>query len=206
MAEIVFRDTVESDYRDLATILEKQWRFSLYSKDRCLELSEIFLLSIINGSNKAETVVVDGKPQGVLVLSDMDGETIDRSAELGSRLESAKQIPNFDRCMEEMEGFHRIYSKYAKAYKHDDWAELALIIVSDSCKGIGLGRKMIDEARRITSEYGSKGLFFYTDTECNYGFYDHIGAVRVGEDKTPCMGVDLEVFVYYLEFRSQTST
>ncbi len=206
MSEIVFRDTVESDYRDLAAILDKQWRFGIYSKEHALDLAELFLVDILDGSNRAVTVEVDGRPQGILVLSDMGGDTMDKSAEIEPRVEAVRNLPNFERCMVEMEGFHRIYNDFAKLYKHEDWAELALIIVSDSCKGIGLGRKVIEEARRITSEYGKTGLFFYTDTECNYGFYDHIGAVRVGEDKTPCMGVDLDVFVYYLEFRSQTST
>jgi hypothetical protein len=64
---------------------------------------------------------------------------------------------------------------------------------------MGLGRKLIEEAARSASSYGCTGLFFYTDTDCNFGFYDHMGALRVGSTDTICNRMPLTVFGYYLK-------
>ena len=56
----------------------------------------------------------------------------------------------------------------------------------------------MEEASRLAVEHGCNGLFFYTDTDCNVGFYDHLGAECVGYKDTVCNGMPLRVFGYAL--------
>lgn len=98
--------------------------------------------------------------------------------------------------MEDLDNLYDVYNRSASVYKSPDLAELSLIIVGKGCRGSGLGKELLLEAMRITESNGKKGLFFYTDTDCNYGIYDYLGADRVSEEKIMCAGEELTVYCY----------
>lgn len=202
MAEIAIRDLQRSDYEVLSKIIDDEWRFNLYSKKYGQEIATFYLIQCANGSNVAKTLLVDGEPCGILILKEMPGEKVDLSEEYRNYKESLEhQVDTFEQCERDMDEFDRVYNEFASKYKRPEWAELGLLILSDKHKGLGLGRRLIDEARRCASERGMTGLFFYTDTDCNFGFYDHMGAVRIGQEDIICVGEPLTVFGYYLEFK-----
>jgi GNAT superfamily N-acetyltransferase len=201
MAEITIRDLREEDYGPLSQIIDDEWRFHEYSERYGLEISEAYLLYCANGAHMAKTILVDGEPCGVVAIGDMPGDRIDLSEELGEITRALEHKDRFDRYMEDNEELHRIYLDFASTFKRPEWAELKLLILSDRHKGLGLGRKLIDEACRCASEAGMEGLFFYTDTECNVGFYDHIGAVCIGYKDTLCAGEPIREYGYYLDFK-----
>jgi hypothetical protein len=199
MVDIVFRPTCPSDYRPLAEMIDREWDFHLYSEKKGLDMAEYYLLHCMHGSNEALTLLVDGDVAGVLVIREAGDDTLDFSSDLARALDSIKDDPQFDRCEGDLEAIYGQYERFALDYKRPEWAELRLVILSEATKGMGLGRRMIDEAGRIASARGKTGLFFFTDTDCNYGFYDHIGAVRVDEGCVMCMGVPLRMFAYRLD-------
>ncbi len=200
MTGLEIRDFAEEDVAPLRTILEDEWQFTYYSKQNGLDMAGYYLLSCVDGSNVSKVVLKDGTVQGILVIRDADGTTIDVSkqkAELLRKIEGDIGYGEFDTDMDALYG---VYETLASEYKKDDWAELRLLIVSKSARGSGSGLAMIREAAKESMARGKKGLFFFTDTDCNVGFYDHLGAVRVGERTVTCMGVPLRVFGYYLTF------
>ncbi len=193
---IEMRPTEKSDYPDLSRILDDEWRFSLYSQEKALKLAEYYLVDCINGANVSVTMLVDGEPKGLLVLRDMEGDTIDASGDLAEVYSEVKDDPGFGGCQADIDNLHEIYERSAERNKSSDWAELRLLIVSKDCKGMGLGKKILNEARRIAESFGKVGVFFYTDTDCNFGFYDHMGAEKVSTDDTICAGEELTVYGY----------
>ena len=200
MPEIILRDLRSEDYPVLSKMIDDEWSFHLYSKVSAEDLARYYLLHCADGANVAKTLLVDGVPAGVLVIGDMDGPTVDYSEDLAECKRSLMELENFAQCEKDLEELHRVYRSFASKNMKPEWAELRLLIISDQYKGLGLGRRMIEEARKHVSEGGKSGLFFYTDTDCNFGFYDHMGAVRVGEEDIICTGEPLKVFCYYLEF------
>ena len=202
IAEAVIRDLDRTDYEILSKIIDDEWRFNLYSKKCGLEMATYYLLHCANGANVAKTVLVDGEPCGIMVIREMPGDTIDLSEDLQRSKDSLMHLKgDFERMEEDIDELHRIYDAFASKFKKPEWAELRLLILSDKHKGMGLGRRLMEEATKCASNRGMTGLFFYTDTDCNVGFYDHIGAVRIGQEDTICTGEPLTVFGYYLEFR-----
>lgn len=201
IAEVVIRNLERSDYGALSKIIDDEWRFNLYSKEYGQEMATYYLLHCAHGANVAETILVDGEPCGILVLRAMPGDRVDLSEDLQHYEGSLKQLNGvFERMEEDIAELHRIYNDFASKYKKPEWAELRLLILSDEYKGMGLGRRLMEEGTRCASNSGMTGLFFYTDTDCNVGFYDHLGAVRIGQEDTICTGEPLTVFGYYLEF------
>ncbi|MBE6528076.1 MAG: GNAT family N-acetyltransferase [Thermoplasmata archaeon] len=199
--DIGFRDTVPEDFGDLSRIIDDEWEFGLYSEENGRRMAEFYLLSCIDGSDRAVTLLADGKAKGVLILKEMGGPAIDMSEELSLLQGELSSDPGFRQLLEDMDSLYGCYTGFANDAKRDEWAELRLLIVADECKGHGFGRMMMDEAERIAESSRKTGFFFYTDTDCNFGFYDHIGSSRVAEREIMCMGTPLTVYGYSLVFR-----
>ena len=57
-------------------------------------------------------------------------------------------------------------------------AELALFVVSPSCRGQGVGKALFQAALDYTGQQKLDEIYLFTDTSCNYGFYEHQGMRR----------------------------
>jgi GNAT superfamily N-acetyltransferase len=200
MTEIELRRIRESDYRPLAEMLDREWKFYIYPQRNGVNLAEYYLFHCLDGANEERVLTVDGRPEGILVIREAGDDVLDFSREMAESFERIRDDPETDRCLRELGVLVDIYNRFAAVHKRPEWAELGLLIVSDRTKGMGLGRRLIAEAESLTKARGRTGLFFYTDTDCNFGFYDHIGAVRVGTEQMICAGELLTVFGYYLDF------
>lgn len=58
---------------------------------------------------------------------------------------------------------------------------LSLFIVSKEARGCGIGKELIKRFRHYLNEEGVEKIYLFTDSLCNYQFYDHLGFER--EDK-----------------------
>ncbi len=198
MSGIELRPICRSDYRPLAEILDDEWEFHLYSKTKGLDMAEYYLMHCLHGCNVAEVITVDSRVEGVIVIREAGDDRMDFSDDLQRCLESIRDDPGFDQCMRDLDVICEQYEAFSRDHKRPEWAELGLLILSDRNKGKGLGRRLIDEALRTAADRGRTGLFFFTDTDCNFGFYDHMGAVRMDEGCVMCMGQPLWMFAYHL--------
>ena len=201
MVRFYFRKIIESDYRPLAEILDEEWKFHLYSKSKGLDMAEYYLFHCLDGANEAMVLAVDGRPDGIVIIREVGEDRLDFSKDLQRCHRAIEDDPSFERCIEDLKAINDQYEIFARDHKTPDQAELRLVIISERDKGMGLGRILIDEALRMASSRGKRGLFFFTDTDCNYGFYDHIGAVREAEAEIVCMGMPLGMFAYRLDCR-----
>lgn len=103
-------------------------------------------------------------------------------------------------------------NKYAEAIRQDDArthelsdpvkphteAEIVLFIVDGSMRGQGLGKALWLSMLETLDWHRVRRYFLYTDTECNYMFYEYRGLLRVAEKinaKGP-MGEPLDKFIY----------
>jgi GNAT superfamily N-acetyltransferase len=201
MAEIAFRDPVRGDIGPLSKIADDEWRFRVYSEEHGLDFAAYYIVKCIHGANTASTLTVDGEPCGIVVVGGMPGETLDLSEDLSRYAELLEDLEDFGPCRRDLVELERIYGEFASRFRESGWAQLTLLLLSDRHKGLGLGRRMLEYASKCASTAGMKGLYFFTDNECNVGFYDHMGAVRFAEESMVCAGEILKVYGYYLEFR-----
>ena len=74
------------------------------------------------------------------------------------------------------------------------------MMLSPEAKGTGIGRRMFAEASDHLCGKGCRGMYWVTDTDCNFGFYDHIGAERVAERELKLTEGTLTRYVYRLRF------
>lgn len=60
-------------------------------------------------------------------------------------------------------------------------AELALFAVDSSCRGKGIGKQLFQSALDYMKQEQLDKFYLFTDTSCNYGFYEHQGMERCVE-------------------------
>ncbi len=74
--------------------------------------------------------------------------------------------------------------------------QLNLIIVLPEYQGCGLGRRLIEVARKHMRELGCKHFFLMTDNRSDWEFYEHLGMERVAEDHSQDTGDGFIVYIY----------
>jgi len=88
-----------------------------------------------------------------------------------------------------------MYNKFIKHHKPD--GEITFLASKPNSGLKGIGRGLVDELRK---RYKGKCLYLFTDSSCNYGFYDHMEfkcedkrSILIESDGTK---VDLDCYLY----------
>ena len=61
--------------------------------------------------------------------------------------------------------------------------ELAFFAISEKCRGKGLGKKLFQTVVDYMKSQDISNFYLFTDTSCNYPFYEHMGLTRRCEKK-----------------------
>ncbi len=99
---------------------------------------------------------------------------------------------------------HQAYDQLMHAAQGSFDGEVVLFIVSEEMRGRGVGKKLITDFLELCRRRGLNRIYLYSDTSCNYGFYDRMGFQRIGEkkirDENLETGQDFTVFLYEYQF------
>lgn len=60
--------------------------------------------------------------------------------------------------------------------------ELAFFVVDGNQRGSGVGKQLYQQFLDYMTSENLKTFFLFTDTTCNYGFYEHQGLKRLAEE------------------------
>ncbi|HCQ90394.1 MAG TPA: GNAT family N-acetyltransferase [Clostridium sp.] len=77
---------------------------------------------------------------------------------------------------------HEIYHKLILGKEKEFDGVLTLFAVTQDCRGLGVGKKLLFNFFEYLKKKNSTHIYLYTDSSCNYGFYDSQGFVRLGEE------------------------
>lgn len=83
--------------------------------------------------------------------------------------------------IEDYKRLHKIYHNFSEKHKGEFDGVLTLFAVNESCRGLGVGTKLLSELSEYLKSKNTKRIYLYTDTTCNYGFYEHKGFERLEE-------------------------
>lgn len=78
-------------------------------------------------------------------------------------------------------GIHAIERRLIRMSGHYLPAEVVLFVTAPQTRGLGLGARLFDTLLQSFREQGVHDYFLFTDTTCNFGFYEHRGLTRAAE-------------------------
>ena len=190
MNQVTTREVKEKDLPAIKEMVINTWSF--YTEifedetERNIVVTQ-FLNFVLHDSSFGRVAVADNKVVGVM-LGSANGE-----------------VPKFRMLQESplgaffMLGFaeearKNFYDNYLSKYlavleqvlggKEEAYDGSALFFaVSEEVRGMGVGKKLWNELKTYFRETNTKSIYLFTDTNCNFGFYDYNGFERVGEQE-----------------------
>ena len=156
--------------------------FERYLSNRVLRYlyARYFLLDEILNATDVIAAYEDDKLKGLL-MARIEGSEERSSGAIASRLYvrlfsllqgtiAGRGTDAYELANKEM--LKEYSSKYLLA------GEVIFLAVDPTSHGQGIGRMLIEELSR---RHKGQRIYLFTDSGCSYGFYEHMGFVRVGE-------------------------
>ena len=179
--QVELREYQKEDFEELQTIVRKTWHYDdLCSAKTAEKLARVFLSGCLTNYTFSKVAVLDGKVVGVILVNNK----AKHKCPLGLRMQQIKALTALF-LSKEGRGVFEIFKNVSGIDKEllqecdmEYPAELALFAVDSSCRGKGIGKQLFQLALEYIKQEKLDKFYLFTDTSCNYGFYEHQVMVR----------------------------
>lgn len=181
---VAFREYRKQDAPFLEDIIRNTWEYDSFCSPKVAkQMARLYLASCLVEQDYAKVALIDNKPVGIIMAKNITKHKnsfrflynqLIRAIPLYLSKEGRKtakiflEINNIDL---------KLLSEQHKNYD----GEIAFFAINEQCRGLGIGKSLFDMALEYFESQQIKSYFLYTDSSCNYGFYEHQGMVRCGE-------------------------
>ena len=179
--KIEIREYQKTDFKALESIIKETWNYDKFcSSKTALKLAKVFLSSCLTNYTFSRVAVFDGNVVGIILANDIKNHNCsfsDRWLQVKSILSlyCSKEGRKVSDIFKNVSGIDKqLLQENKKVYP----AELALFAVSSSCRGKGIGKILFQSALDYMKQANLKEFYLFTDTSCNFGFYEHQGMTR----------------------------
>lgn len=179
--QITLRDYQKEDFKELQAIVRKTWHYDEFcSPKTAAKLAGVFLSSCLTNHTFSRIALLNNKPVGIILVKNR----AIHKCPVKYRLKQIKSILSLylskeGRKVSKIFGSVNGIDKQLLADVNKSYpAELSLFAVDSSCRGKGIGKQLFNAALEYLKEQKLNEFYLFTDTSCNYGFYEHQGLVR----------------------------
>lgn len=208
---VLYRNVEEYDYPEIEQLINSTWKFDeIISDKQTLHIAlSLYLNAVLQASTYGQVAVYEGKVIGVI---------------FGSAKQCVKKHTSLEKHA--MDLFDHIeneaHSTFFIAYKEvilETYKELLektnqefdgaveFFAVSSEYRGLHVGSHLMNYLFDYFNEQKVNSIYVYTDTTCNYGYYDHRGFVLRGEKSVvfnlePAK-IPMNIFIYSYDFEKK---
>ncbi|MGL6173098.1 MAG: GNAT family N-acetyltransferase [Cellulosilyticaceae bacterium] len=187
MKQLIYRTIKKSDYPTIKALINSAWHFERFATHERIreDILEIYLRNCLIEQTFNTVVEDEGKVIGIL---------LGRSEKAYKKYKvNPHTLPIMYRIIkfcfsEQARQATKGYKNFSKAYKDlmADRAqlfdgELVLFIVNEAYRGQGIGKQLTQMFFEYMKQTDTNCIYLYTDTACNYAFYDQQGFKRIDE-------------------------
>lgn len=179
--QITLRDYQKQDFKVLEDIIRKTWHYDEFSSPKTAsKLARVFLSSCLTNYTFSRVAVDNGVPVGIIFANNKSIHKCPLSLKFQQiraviSLFLSKEGRNASKIFGNVNGIDKqLLSECGKSYP----AELALFAVNSSYRGKGIGKILFQSVLDYMNEQKINEFYLFTDTSCNYGFYEHQGMVK----------------------------
>lgn len=189
LSQIEYRPLQLEDAQDLANILGEIWHTDVEGEARQLH-GLIDLAIYAQQPTWAQVAEMDGRAVGVVMAragepssdqaapwQNIEEESWDRLAEMPDG--KADELRTY------FDGAQAIDAELLAESGCDPNYELVLFAVSGETQGRGVGSALLNAAQDYLREQGATHAFIYTDTDCNWQYYERRGMEHKAERAIP---------------------
>lgn len=205
--KITLRSYKSDDEKEVKKIIREAWHYDDFCSAKTADkMAAVFLYSCLANQTFTLTAEIDGAPAGIIMAKNIKKHR----CPLKYRIKQILSIISLY-----MSGEGRRTSKIFKNVSGTDkellnncntsyQGEVAFFAISSKYRGHGLGKLLFDKMLSYMKQENINDFYLFTDTSCNFGFYEHQGMKRRQEKKAYITAGDqtreMDFFIYDYQF------
>ena len=179
--KIVLREYQKSDRPALESVIREAWHYDRFCSPKTAQkMARVYLGNCLTNQTFTQVALIDNVPVGIMMGKNNATHKCPFSLRMqliGSiiSLYLSKEGRQISKIFEGVNGIDKeLLSRCGKDYK----GELAFFAISEKCRGKGLGKQMFEKVVEYMRAEQIHEFYLFTDTSCNYPFYEHLGMTR----------------------------
>lgn len=209
MDKIIYRDLMQKDYDTIKKLIAEAFGFGEFIKDEVLldTVTGFYLQECVDDSSFSKVAEKNNKVIGLILgkakddkisLKNIHNTTKIDETEIGKILADEKNR----KVIKEFAKIQEVYKEIIKGREDKFEGCIQLFIVSKEARGFGIGKTLLNYLSEYMKSMNVSSLYLYTDTRCNYGFYDSQNFKRLAEKELAFDSINesINVFLYGYKF------
>lgn len=189
MNNITYRKIRRADYEQIQEIINQSFGLYKYVEHPKVlkSLLQLYLQSCLAEQTCSCVAVKDGKVIGVIMGQAKSEYSFFTHLVpiLGVVFYTLKTnvLARIYKCStKDYKKIHEIYHKFLLGRKEEFDGVLTLFAVTEESRGLGIGKTLLHHLMKYLKKNNTHNIYLYTDSSCNYGFYERQGFVRLCEE------------------------
>lgn len=200
---IILREYKPEDAACLADIIRRTWHYDRFCSPKTAKaMGRLYLMSCLKQQSFHRVAVKDGVPAGVIMARDYRCKPALHFL-LPFAAATLPMLANREGrgTLRAFSGIEKVNRDLLQNRDQSFTGELCFFAVDESCRGTGIGKMLFAQVLSYMQEQRIDSFFLYTDSSCNYGFYEHQGMKRCGETayRVP-VGIENEMKFFLYEY------
>lgn len=184
--QIILREYQKADHKILENVVREAWKYDRFcSPKTAAKMAKVYLNSCLTNQTFTRVAEIDGEPVGIIMGKDIRKHKCPLSLRMKwlksiAELYISKEGREISKIFAGVQGIDKELLTYCKK---DYKGELAFFAISEKHRGKGLGRRLFSSVVDYMKSKDISEFYLFTDTSCNYLFYEHLGLTRRCEKK-----------------------
>ena len=185
--KITYREFQKQDTAYVSDIIKETWNYDRLTTPKIAKkLSTLYLYSCLSNQTYTQVALENDIPIGIIMGKNAASHKCPfryRLKQIGS-LVSIYLSKEGRKVMKTFESVNHIDKDLIKETGCTYEGEVFFFAVSSRARGKGIGKELFRSLLDYMKSQKLKNFYLFTDTCCNYGFYEHQGMIRRGQKET----------------------
>ncbi|UFH64428.1 GNAT family N-acetyltransferase [Clostridium cadaveris] len=208
MNKVIYREIIKSDYATIKELIGEAFGFNNFIKDKLLlnTVLDSYLKDSISNSSFGKVAEKDNKVIGFILGNSKNDKNHIKYSNDASESDSREidLILNNEEnkfLLGELSKIQDSYNELIEGKEDNFQGAIQLFIVSKESRGLGVGKTLINYLFDYMKNKDVKSLYLFTDTRCNYGFYDSQNFNRLNEKELCLDSLNLKLNTFLYEYK-----
>ncbi len=179
--QMIFREYRKTDRKALEDVIRVTWNYDKFATPKTARrLAKVYLATCLTNQTYSRIAVIDQKPAGLILGKNIEKHRCPISCRIHQIValtqllmtKEGREILKFYKGVDGLDS--ELLNQCNKEYK----GEVALFALNPEHRGKGIGKRLFECLVAYMKSQSIDAFYLYTDTSCNFGFYEHQGMIR----------------------------